>query len=170
MLLHCHADGCAIQLASGRTLTARAVVYCASACVPVRPAWAEAAQCDSNAARIPNGATAAQPHAGPPAHAPDGQQLVTSLFQLAAEMDLRTAPLAGRSVAVVGGGMTAAQLALGALEAGAQHVMLVSRHALRAQPLDCEVGAQQALSLNGFTDTVSGRHPIQRMLVLSVPH
>ena len=137
-----HADGCGIQLASGRTLTARAVVYCASACTSVCPAWAEAALHDSGTACPANGALPAQPHANPPAHAPDTMQLVDPLFQLAAEVDVRTAPVAGHSVAVVGGGMTAAQLALGALEAGAQCVTLISRHALCARPLDCEVGAQ----------------------------
>ena len=47
----------------------------------------------------------------------------------------------GKRIVVVGGGMTAAQLALGAVERGAQHVTLVSRHALCAQPLPCQARA-----------------------------
>lgn len=49
------------------------------------------------------------------------------LFSAGVAFDMGDGGRAGQTVAVLGGGMAAAQLALGALSRGAQHVTLISR-------------------------------------------
>ena len=65
------------------------------------------------------------------------------MLQLAGAVDVRApstaAAVAGRSVAVVGGGMTAAALALAAARLGAARVVLLARAALVVQEFECEV-------------------------------
>lgn len=58
----------------------------------------------------------------------------------AASVDLRSSDLAGQTITVVGGGLTAAQLALGAISRGAEHVHLVIRRALRTSTFDVDPG------------------------------
>jgi len=65
------------------------------------------------------------------------------MLQLAGAVDVRApstaAAVAGRSVAVVGGGMTAAALALAAARLDAARVVLLARAALVVQEFECEV-------------------------------
>lgn len=90
-------DRLQLTLASGRELTAAAVVLTRCEGAPVVPAWAEPL-------------LGAQPRVRP-----------------GTEVDVRAESLAGQRVAVVGGGMLAASLALAGAERGAARVTLVSR-------------------------------------------
>ncbi|MBJ7471403.1 MAG: SidA/IucD/PvdA family monooxygenase [Solirubrobacteraceae bacterium] len=66
------------------------------------------------------------------------EPMITSgLARHASTVDLRTETLAGRAVAVVGGGLTAACLALETTRAGGRVTML-SRRPLRARPYDVD--------------------------------
>jgi hypothetical protein len=82
----------------------------------------------------------AQPHGAAAGAAGSGE---AGTLQLAGAVDVRTpdvaAAVAGRSVAVVGGGMTAAALALAAAALGAARVVLLARAALVVQEFECEV-------------------------------
>lgn len=68
----------------------------------------------------------------------------------AADVDLRELDLDGETVTIVGGGLTAAQLALGASEQGAQLVHLVIRRRLRASTFDVDPGWLGPKHLSGF--------------------
>ncbi len=59
------------------------------------------------------------------------------LAQHASEVDVRTAPVEGRDVLIVGGGLTAACLALESLRRGA-HPTMLARRPLRARPYDVD--------------------------------
>lgn len=73
----------------------------------------------------------------------DHQEQAAGAVQLAEGVDVRApataAMVAGRRVAVVGGGMTAAALALAAARLGASRVVLAHRAALVVQEFECEV-------------------------------
>ena len=71
-------------------------------------------------------------------------------LQHAADVDLRTADVTGEAIVVVGGGLTAAQLALGALEQGAASVHLLIRRHLRASTFDTDPGWLGPKELRGF--------------------
>lgn len=66
--------------------------------------------------------------------------LPTAVLSHAADVDLRRLDLSSETVTVVGGGLTAAQLAFGALERGAERVHLVIRRRLRASTFDVSPG------------------------------
>ncbi|KAL4419953.1 hypothetical protein ABPG75_007051 [Micractinium tetrahymenae] len=136
--------GCHVHLASGRVLHARAAIYTAAPRQPVLPAWARALAA-APAQPVPPGDAAAQ-------GADRAQQAQRSLpagITTSDQVDLRCAELAGRSVAVVGGGMSAGLLAAGAAERGAQ-VTLVCRRPLVPQPFETEVGWWGAKQLNEY--------------------
>lgn len=117
------AGGLRLELSSGRTITARAVVHTAAPTQPVLPAWVRQLQLQraeapgggsEGGAGCRGGAGLAGPTALPP-------QVLTW-----DQVDLRSAQLEARRVVVVGGGMAAATLAAGAAARGAQ-VTLVCR-------------------------------------------
>ena len=112
-----HADGCKIKLATGETYIAKAVAYCNSPTVPVRPPWAQPKRCSSQEEQLP----AQDP-----------------LIQHAADVRISEVCLRGKAVAVVGGGMTGAQLTLQATARGASSVTLITRHKLCVRALNCE--------------------------------
>ncbi len=56
------------------------------------------------------------------------------------DVDLRGLDLVGETITVVGGGLTAAQLTLGAVDCGAEHVHLVTRRPLRSSTFDVDPG------------------------------
>lgn len=98
--------GMGVELADGATYRSRAVVVAANPTRPVQPHWARRAV----------------PDAPPVYHS--------------TQLDLRDEEaMTGKHVTVVGGGVTAAHLALGAARAGAD-VVLLSRRPLRRQPFD----------------------------------
>jgi hypothetical protein len=100
-----------VHLDEGEAIDAAAVVLATNPAEPVWPDWA---------ARVRGEAP------------PDGLQHST-------QVDLRPLDLAGEEVVVVGGGLTAAHLVVGALERGAR-VHLVARRRLRVQPFDADPG------------------------------
>lgn len=132
-----------VRLASGEALTTRAVVHTAACRRPVLPAWARARLCSHG-----TGGEAAD--AGPA-----GEQLrqlpciltwdAVDLPALKASGELR-----GRRVAIVGGGMTSAALAVGAADAGAAAVTLLARRPLAQQSFETEVGWWGGKRLNDF--------------------
>ena len=127
--------GCRVHLAGGRVLAARAVIYTPANRQPVLPAWARhlLIEGDEAAAAAAGGAGVAA--AGGPAteqaaeRAQQAQRLPPG-WATADQVDLRGAELAdlsGRSVVVVGGGMSAGLLAAGAAERGADVVLVCHR-------------------------------------------
>ena len=99
-----------LTLADGSTLAARHVV------LAVNPARR----------RVPSWACTTEP-------------IPTARLAHAADVDLRSVAVAGEHVVVVGGGLTAAHLAMGALESGAL-VTLVHRRPLRRSMFDTDPG------------------------------
>ena len=65
------------------------------------------------------------------------------------EIDLRSSELAGKTIGVVGGGLTAFDLTVGAVARGAR-VVLVTRRTLRAQQFDVDPGWLGPKYLAGF--------------------
>lgn len=140
------AEGCIVSLASGKQLTAKAMIYCASNSAPVLPEWALSAagnRTQQNPEVLQEGGS----HPNPPSLPPEAEEgsgpqhsgQAASQPQHASQVDVRTAPVEGAVVAIVGSGMTAAQLATQALALGAAQVLLLSRHALIEQPFSCGV-------------------------------
>lgn len=114
--------GCRVHLASGRVLRARAALYTAAPRQPVLPAWVRVLAAGDEQ-RSPAEGDAAQlaeraQHMQPPL--PAG-------IAASGQVDLRCAELAGRSVVVIGGGMSAGLLAAGAAERGARVTMVCRR-------------------------------------------
>lgn len=98
--------GIALELEDGATYRSRAVVIAANPARPVQPHWSRRAM----------------PDAPPVYHS--------------TQLDLRDEqPMPDKHVTVVGGGVTAAHLAIGAARAGAE-VTILSRRPLRRQPFD----------------------------------
>lgn len=128
-----HADSVSsLTLADGRRLRARRVVLATNPVTPIMPAWA--------AAMAP-GATVS--------HAED--------------VDLRTVgDLDGRHVVVVGGGLTAVHLALGAARRGAR-VRVLCRRALEERMFDTDPGWLGPKELRGFRSESS--MPCRRQLI-----
>lgn len=69
----------------------------------------------------------------------------------AGDVDLRGLDLAGETITIVGGGLTAAQLSLGAVENDATRVHLVLRRRLRCSTFDVDPGWLGPKYLDGFT-------------------
>ncbi|MGH3589165.1 MAG: FAD-dependent oxidoreductase, partial [Pseudonocardia sp.] len=109
------------MLADGNRLLAQRVVLATNTRVPRLPSWAR----------------------GLATQAPVGRILHTK------ELDLRGVSLAGQRVMVIGGGLTAGQIALAALTRGAT-VTLVSRSRLRRQVFDVQGGWLTPTELRGF--------------------
>lgn len=135
-----------MSLASGRQLTAKAVIYCTSRSIAVQLQWWQAVSGDrtqhrSEALQERSDCPAPQSLPGQAQHASEPQQNceVASQPQHASEVDIRTVRVEGATVAIVGSGMTAAQLAIQAVARGAAQVLLISRHSLIEQPFSCEV-------------------------------
>ena len=76
-------------------------------------------------------------------------------LKFAEEVDLRLAALHGKRIAVIGGGMTAAHLALGALERGAATVLLIARSPVTVQEFACSPGWTGSKLLTGFKEVGS---------------
>jgi hypothetical protein len=127
-----NAVGVRVVLASGASLTARAAVVAAARCAPVVPAWARDAAGGADGASV-------RPSA-------------------AVDLPARAAAgaLAGRRVAVVGGGVAAAALASGAAAAGAR-VALLARRPLRHAAWETDVGWWGPKRLAGFSSTADPR-------------
>jgi hypothetical protein len=70
--------------------------------------------------------------------------------QHAADVDLRACDVEGQRVVVVGGGLTAAHLAVGAIERGARAVDLVLRRDQRISTFDTDPGWLGPKELDGF--------------------
>ena len=70
---------------------------------------------------------------------PQRDDTAATLPQHASEVDVRTSQVGGTTVAIVGSGMTAAQLAMQAVAKGAAQVLLISRHDLKDQPFSYPV-------------------------------
>lgn len=68
-----------------------------------------------------------------------------------ADIDLRAVEVDGRNVVIVGGGLTAGHLAVGAAEAGAS-VTIVSRREMRERMFDTDPGWLGPKELNGYHD------------------
>lgn len=64
----------------------------------------------------------------------------------------------GKSIAVFGGGMTAATLALQAVEMGAKHVYMITRRELRKSMFDCDPGWWGIKELKSFYDIEDPHH------------
>ena len=75
--------------------------------------------------------------------------------KFAEEVDLRVAEFHGKRIAVIGGGMTAAHLALGALERGAATVLLIARSPVTVQEFACTPGWTGSKLLAGFKEVAS---------------
>jgi hypothetical protein len=106
-----------VRLASGRTLTARAVVAAGAPLLPVRPAWARPLLLDSKTIGSPPNPS------------------IDILTWNEVDLSDSRCQLAGKSVSVVGGGMTAAMLALGAAAKGAKVTLICRRYV--AEAADC---------------------------------
>lgn len=104
---------CKVTFASGNVVYSKAVVYCKSPQVKTLPDWA--AEAEKNA--------------------PPGVLLHSQ------DLDCRKCDFTGKRVAVVGGGMTAAQLAWYASKHGATVTML-TRHRIKKQEMDFDLGWQ----------------------------
>lgn len=82
----------------------------------------------------------------------------------AANVDLRGLDLSGEEVVVVGGGLTAGHLVVGALAAGAERVHLVVRRVLRQQMFDTDPGWLGPRCLAGFQRLTSWEDRHDRVL------
>lgn len=104
---------CKVSFASGDVVYSKAVMYCKSPRVKQLPEWAVAAE----------------------KKAPDG------VIMHSQDLDVRNSDCKGKRVVVVGGGMTAAQLAWFAAKHGAKVTML-TRHRMKKQEMDVDLGWQ----------------------------
>ncbi|MGH2770954.1 MAG: FAD-dependent oxidoreductase, partial [Actinomycetota bacterium] len=114
-------SGMCVALADGTAILARRVVLATNPGVPQLPAWARDLAGEA-----------------PPGHIVHTEQL-----------DVRGLPLHGQSVLLLGAGLTAGQLTLGALEHGAE-VVLVARSNLRVGVFDVHGCWQGPPCLRGF--------------------
>eukprot|EP00854_Cymbomonas_tetramitiformis_P023584 gene23584-28564_t len=104
-------------MASGASVAAHQVVYCGNQSFSRTPAFMEPALASWLAS---------------------GQSGASNRLLLAEEVDVRGLHLQGEKVLVVGGGMSAAQLACAALDHGAEQVTLMSRHNLKRQEFEVD--------------------------------
>ncbi|KAK9863312.1 hypothetical protein WJX84_007109 [Apatococcus fuscideae] len=113
--------GYVLTLSDQREIKTKAVVYTETPAVPVVPTWARSLW-----------------------HSGGQQQEGCPCIQHSSQLDVRDGRTSGQRVAVVGGGMTAASLALAATAAGAAHVHLISRRQLQEQEQEVDPGWSKA--------------------------
>jgi hypothetical protein len=143
---------CTVHLASGRTLPARAVIVACSNCNPVVPTWAkeEVEEIETPEKEVQN------------------KEKLKSNITTWNQIDLTNPDfidknIKNKRVVIVGGGMTAALLALGAIfhqgaekeaekekEGVAATVTIVARRPLLQQPFNCDIGWWGNKYLNAF--------------------
>ena len=111
------------KLASGKEVAARSVVIATSGCQPVIPKWIS----DHNAQGIADISTYDRVDVGDSAQRIDG-----------------------KAIAIFGGGMSAATMALRALDLGAKHVYMITRRELVKQLFDSNPGWWGMKYLNAF--------------------
>jgi cation diffusion facilitator CzcD-associated flavoprotein CzcO len=97
-----------------------------------------------------------------PAWVPDLIPAPADRLAHAADVDLAADVGAGEEVVIVGGGLTAAHLAVGAADAGAQ-VRLVARRPLRSRMFDVEPGWLGPMHLDGFAALACGAERRRRI-------
>jgi hypothetical protein len=150
---------CMIHLASGCTLPARAVIVACSQCAPVVPAWArdgiiheieqhkereeiEKERREQISKRKTNGEFKAHENI----KTWDQIDFTNSEFQ---EQNIK-----GKRIVIIGGGMTAALLALGAVskqgEGQPATITIIARRPLIQQPFNCDIGWWGNKYLNAF--------------------
>ena len=158
------ASGVRVHLASGAVLRARAVVYTAACRRPILPAWVkelaqgQAGSASAAAAGSPEAAGAAAQAAATTfgSGSDGGSAFHLHVTQLPAgiatwdRVDLSSADVAGKRVVVVGGGMAAAALAVGAATWGASAVTLVCRRPLQQQAFEVPVSWWGNKQLNDY--------------------
>jgi hypothetical protein len=132
-----------VRLASGAVIPASAVIVATGCSQPIIPSWAR---------------HALSPSSSPLAN--DAAQQKKRFPAIATWNDVDTSSATHRDVVIVGGGTTAALLALEAVSKGASEVTLLSRRPLLSQPFDCAVGWWGNKHLNAFWQE---RDPEQRM-------
>ena len=121
-----------VHLKSGEKIAASAVLVTVSNRSPVVPSWAKLA--------MKLNLTPSSPRTG----SIDNGVGVATWDKIDTELAKE------KEIAIVGGGMTAAALALGALSSGAERVSMIARQPLRCQPYDCDVGWWGNKCLNAF--------------------
>ncbi|KAG7668077.1 hypothetical protein NADE_005116 [Nannochloris sp. 'desiccata'] len=146
---------CMVHLASGRILPARAVIVTCSRCAPVVPTWARDAMVNevgqheekvNEISQISQISTdvASKPHKK--INTWDQIDFTNSEFQ---EQNIK-----GKRIVIVGGGMTAALLALGAIsregKGPATAITIIARRPLIQQPFNCDIGWWGNKYLNAF--------------------
>ena len=139
---------CVVHLSNGETLPARAVIVACSNLNPVIPSWASEAYHKER-----------ENLQGPSHGRDESHSFETSVKTISDWKDLissgafdpgHVAPFKGKNVAIVGGGMNAALLALRAASRGAARVTLLARRPLVRQAFDCDVGWWGNKYLNAF--------------------
>ncbi|KAK9833714.1 hypothetical protein WJX74_003593 [Apatococcus lobatus] len=130
--------GYVLTLSDQREIKTKAVVYTETPAVPVVPTWARSLW-----------------------HSGGQQQEGCPCIQHSSQLDVRDGRTSGQRVAVVGGGMTAASLALAATAAGAAHVHLISRRQLQEQEQEVDPGWFGSKLMRGYQ---SQKDPRQRLL------
>lgn len=149
---------CMVHLASGRTLPARAVIVACSHCAPVVPTWARDAivneigqhkerEDEEEKEHIPKITTDVESKAQENIKTWDQVYFTDSEFQ---KENIR-----GKRIVIVGGGMTAALLALGALShqekgEGPAAITLIAQRPLIQHPFNCDIGWWGNKYLNAF--------------------
>ena len=131
---------CLLHLAGGGTLRARAVVIAHSHLQPIVPSWARAL--------VKEESTTIKTWDFFDSDSSEGRTLQSNGDGFASGFS--TDGINGKRVVIVGGGMTAASLALRAIKSSAKSVTLMSRRPLLCQPYDCEVGWWGNKRLNAF--------------------
>lgn len=129
-------DGCEVDLSTGTTVTSQHVIVAVNPVHPDLPVWAVAHGLQGRRACVVAGRVSLG----------HGDQV-----------DLSRDVAAGERVLVIGGGLTAAQLALGAARRGAD-VTLAHRSAFRARDLDVEP-TWLGRDLQAFHQVSFGRRP-----------
>jgi hypothetical protein len=141
---------CIVHFASGRSLPARAVIVASSGCTPVVPTWARAENTiepkdeEENKQKFET------------IQDEETKKEIKSKFIKTwdqidfSDSNFKQQSIKNKRIVVVGGGMTAALLALGASTHGATTVTLMARRPLLQQPFNCDIGWWGNKYLNSF--------------------
>lgn len=124
---------CIVSLSSGETISAGAVVVAAPthACFPVIPAWAKPLfSRQEERINTPEAAIALMTNQNAP-------RIETASSLADSSLNQSIPSVSGRRVLIIGGGMTAASLALKAIDSSASSVTLLARRTLCRQTFEC---------------------------------
>ena len=137
-----------MELAGGLHFHAKAVVYSVNSQKAFVPDWVQRATDSAPGHPVP-GTSGRSETTGVDSCGDNSRNGKTAMEELelpalpglrfSANIDLRRQSVAGQDILVVGGGMTSAQLALGAVQRGAQSVVLICKDMLRCCNQEIEV-------------------------------